>query len=45
MLKHQADHLPVRKLQQVRELPQNDAFVEAGDNKQAKITSGGSMFK
>lgn len=38
--------LPVRKLATiVRELPQNDVFVEAGDNKQAKITSGGSMFK
>ena len=38
--------LPVRKLATiVRELPQNDVFVEAGDNKQAKITSGGSLFK
>ena len=38
--------LPVRKLATiVRELPQNDVFVEAGDNNQAKITSGGSLFK
>lgn len=38
--------LPVRKLATiVRELPQSDVFVEAGDNNQAKITSGGSLFK
>tara|TARA_Y200000002_G_C22672757_1_gene660772 strand:+ start:1488 stop:2612 length:1125 start_codon:yes stop_codon:yes gene_type:complete len=38
--------LPVRKLATiVRELPQNDVFVDAGDNNQAKITSGGSLFK
>lgn len=38
--------LPVRKLATiVRELPQADVFVEAGDNNQAKITSGGSLFK
>ena len=35
--------LPVRKLATiVRELPQNDVFVDAGHNNQAKITSGGS---
>ena len=38
--------LPVRKLATiVRELPQSDVFVESGDNNQAKITSGGSLFK
>lgn len=38
--------LPVRKLATiVRELPQADVFVESGDNNQAKITSGGSLFK
>jgi DNA polymerase-3 subunit beta len=38
--------LPVRKLATiVRELPQNDVFVDAGDNNQAKITSGGSLYK
>ena len=38
--------LPVRKLATiVRELPQNDVFIETGDNNQAKITSGGSLFK
>ncbi|MCH2035949.1 MAG: DNA polymerase III subunit beta [Puniceicoccaceae bacterium] len=38
--------LPVRKLATiVRELPQNDVFVDAGHNNQAKITSGGSLFK
>ncbi|ADE55100.1 DNA polymerase III subunit beta [Coraliomargarita akajimensis] len=38
--------LPVRKLATiVRELPQSEVFVEAGDNNQAKITSGGSLFK
>lgn len=38
--------LPVRKLATiVRELPQNEVFVETGDNNQAKITSGGSLFK
>jgi DNA polymerase-3 subunit beta len=38
--------LPVRKLATiVRELPQSDVFVELGENNQAKITSGGSLFK
>lgn len=38
--------LPVRKLATiVRELPQNDVFIESGENNQAKITSGGSNFK
>ncbi|MGB0409500.1 MAG: DNA polymerase III subunit beta [Opitutales bacterium] len=38
--------LPVRKLATiVRELPQADVFVESGDKHQAKITSGGSLFK
>ena len=38
--------LPVRKLSTiVRELPQADVFVEAGNNNQAKITSGGSLFR
>lgn len=38
--------LPVRKLATiVRELPQNEVFVETGDSNQAKITSGGSIFK
>ena len=38
--------LPVRKLATiVRELPQNDVFIETSDNNQAKITSGGSLFK
>ena len=38
--------LPVRKLATiVRELPQIDVFVDAGHNNQAKITSGGSLFK
>ena len=38
--------LPVRKLATiVRELPQNEVFIETGDNNQAKITSGGSNFK
>jgi len=38
--------LPVRKLATiVRELPQSDVFIETGDNQQAKITSGGSLFK
>jgi DNA polymerase-3 subunit beta len=38
--------LPVRKLATiVRELPQNEVFIETGDNNQAKITSGGSLFK
>jgi DNA polymerase-3 subunit beta len=38
--------LPVRKLATiVRELPQADVFVESGENNQAKITSGGSLFK
>jgi DNA polymerase-3 subunit beta len=37
--------LPVRKLATIiRELPQSDVYVEMGDN-QAKITSGGSLFK
>ncbi|KRP37296.1 MAG: DNA polymerase III subunit beta [Opitutaceae bacterium BACL24 MAG-120322-bin51] len=38
--------LPVRKLATIiRELPQNEIFIETGDNNQAKITSGGSNFK
>ncbi|MFP4070359.1 MAG: DNA polymerase III subunit beta [Verrucomicrobiota bacterium] len=38
--------LPVRKLATiVRELPQSEVFVETGDSHQAKITSGGSLFK
>ncbi len=38
--------LPVRKLATiVRELPQNEVFIETSDNNQAKITSGGSLFK
>ena len=38
--------LPVRKLANIiRELPQNEVFVETSDNNQAKITSGGSIFK
>lgn len=38
--------LPVRKLATiVRELPQNEVFIETSDNNQAKITSGGSNFK
>jgi DNA polymerase-3 subunit beta len=38
--------LPVRKLATiVRELPQSDIFIETGDNNQAKITSGGSLFR
>ena len=38
--------LPVRKLATiVRELPQNEVHMETGDNQQAKITSGGSLFK
>ena len=38
--------LPVRKLATiVRELPQSEVFVETGDNNQAKITSGGSLFR
>ncbi len=38
--------LPVRKLATIiRELPQNEVFIETGDNNQAKITSGGSNFK
>ena len=38
--------LPVHKLATiVRELPQNEVFIETGDNNQAKITSGGSLFK
>ena len=37
--------LPVRKLATIiRELPQSDIFIET-DNNQAKITSGGSLFK
>jgi DNA polymerase-3 subunit beta len=36
----------VRKLATiVRELPVNEVFVEASENNQAKITSGGSLFK
>ncbi|MDG1242362.1 MAG: DNA polymerase III subunit beta [Opitutae bacterium] len=38
--------LPVRKLATIiRELPQNEIFVETSENNQAKITSGGSNFK
>ncbi len=38
--------LPVRKLATiVRELPVTDVFFETGDGNQAKITSGGSLFK
>ena len=38
--------LPFRKLATiVRELPQNEVFIETSDNNQAKITSGGSLFK
>jgi DNA polymerase-3 subunit beta len=38
--------LPVRKLATIiRELPQSDVFVETSENNQAKITSGGSLFK
>ena len=38
--------LPVRKLATiVRELPQNEIFIEIGENNQTKITSGGSNFK
>ena len=38
--------LPVRKLATiVRELPVNDVFLETSDSNQAKITSGGSLFK
>ena len=38
--------LPVRKLATiVKELPVNEVFVETSDKNQAKITSGGSLFK
>jgi DNA polymerase-3 subunit beta len=38
--------LPVRKLATIiRELPQNEIFIETNENNQAKITSGGSNFK
>ena len=38
--------LPVRKLATiVRELPVNEVFIETSKNNQAKITSGGSLFK
>jgi len=38
--------LPVRKLATiVRELPQNEVFIETGENNQTKIISGGSNFK
>jgi DNA polymerase-3 subunit beta len=38
--------LPVRKLATIiRELPQNEIFIETSENNQAKITSGGSNFK
>ncbi len=38
--------LPVRKLATIiRELPQKEVHVVTGDNNQAKITSGGSLFK
>ena len=38
--------LPVRKLATiVKELPVNEVFIETNKNNQAKITSGGSLFK
>jgi DNA polymerase-3 subunit beta len=38
--------LPVRKLATiVKELPVNEVFFETSDKNQAKITSGGSLFK
>ena len=38
--------LPVRKLATIiRELPQSEVLLQTGDNNQAKITSGGSLFK
>lgn len=38
--------LPVRKLATiVKELPQQEVFFELSSNNQAKITSGGSLFK
>ncbi len=38
--------LPVRKLATIiRELPVNEVFIETNDSNQAKITSGGSLFK
>ena len=38
--------LPVRKLSTIiRELPVNEVFIETSDSNQAKITSGGSLFK
>lgn len=38
--------LPVRKLATIiRELPQNEVFIQTSDQNQAKITSGGSHFK
>jgi DNA polymerase-3 subunit beta len=38
--------LPVRKLATiVKELPVNEVFLETSDKNQAKITSGGSLFK
>ena len=38
--------LPVRKLATiVKELPVNDVFLETSEKNQAKITSGGSLFK
>ena len=38
--------LPVRKLATiVRELPQSEVFLETSETQQAKITSGGSLFK
>lgn len=38
--------LPVRKLATiVKELPVNEVFLETSENNQAKITSGGSLFK
>lgn len=38
--------LPVRKLATiVRELPNPEVFIETSDSNQAKITSGGSLFK
>ncbi|MEC8189793.1 MAG: DNA polymerase III subunit beta, partial [Verrucomicrobiota bacterium] len=38
--------LPVRKLATiVKELPVNEVFLETNESNQAKITSGGSLFK
>ena len=38
--------LPARKLATiVRELPVEDVFIETSENQQAKVTSGGSLFR